>query len=145
MSDSVEINCSTIALFRFVTDVPKLPKWAGAFKSIRNFSGAPAGVGTTWQAVNKTFGQEIVSKLEITEFQEGRLCVAKVDSPAFSGLNTWAFETTYDGRAKFTLSIEGETKGFLAGLAKPIMERQAATQMRNDLLDLKAMLENGHL
>jgi hypothetical protein len=141
VSASSEINCSPETLAQFVLDVPNIPQWSSAFVAVRDFSGAPVGLGTTWQAVSKFMGREFVSDNKVIEFEEGRLCVCSVDSSAFFGRNTWAFDSTEDGRAVFTLSAEGETKGFLGSLAGPAFRSQAQSQMNSDIQNMKAILE----
>jgi len=141
LSASSEINCSPEELAQFVLDVPNIPQWSGAFVAIRDFSGAPVGLGTTWQAVSKFMGLEFVSDNKVIAFEEGRLCVCSVYSSAFTGINTWAFEATEAGRAKFTISVEGEIKSFLASLAGPAIRSQAKSQMTSDMQNMKAILE----
>jgi len=141
VSASSEINCSPETLAQFVLDVPNIPQWARAFEAIRDFSGVPVGLGTTWQAVSKFMGREFVSDNKVIEFEEGRFCVCRVDSSAFFGTNTWAFDSTEDGRALFILSAKGETKGFLGSLAGPAIRSQAQSQMNKDIENMKAILE----
>jgi hypothetical protein len=141
VSASSEINCSPDALAQFVLDVPNIPHWSSAFVAVRDFSGAPVGLGTTWQAVSQFMGFEFVSDNKVIEFEAGRLCVCSVNSSTFFGTNTWAFEATEDGRAKFTINAEGEIKGFLVSLAGPAIRSQARRQMASDMQNMKAILE----
>jgi ribosome-associated toxin RatA of RatAB toxin-antitoxin module len=141
VSASSEINCSPETLAQFVLDIPNIPHWSSAFVAIRDFSGEPIGLGSTWKAVSKFMGTEFVSDNKVIEFGNGRLCVLYVDGGAFTGTNTWTFDSTEDGRALFTLNAEGETKSFLTSLAVSLLRSQAQSQMNNDIQNMKAILE----
>ncbi len=141
ISETVEINSSKEALFEYVMNIESLPEWSNAIVAIRDFSGAPIGVGSTWVDVSTFMGREFSSNNEVVEFDEGNNCVYKIDGSAFEGLNTFAVGPTENGKATFTLSAEGEMKGFLASLAAPILRGQAQSQMRKDLANLKSIIE----
>jgi hypothetical protein len=141
VSASSEINCSLETLAQFVLDIPNIPQWSGAFVTVRDFSGQPVGLGTTWQAVSKFMGREFVSDNQVIAFKEGRLCVLSVDGGVFTGTNTWIFEGTEDGRAIFTIRGEGEMKSVLTSLAIPLIRTQAQNQMLSDIQNMKAILE----
>ena len=130
ISETVEINSSKEALFEFVMNIESLPEWSNAIGAIRDFSGAPIGVGSTWVDVSKFMGREFSSTNEVVEFDQGNYCVYKIDGSAFEGVNKFAVASTEDGQATFTLSADGETKGFLAGLATSILRGQVHSQMR---------------
>jgi uncharacterized membrane protein len=141
ISETVEINCSKEALYKFVMNIESLPEWSNAIVAVRDFSGAPLGVGSTWVDVNKFMGREFSSNNEVVELNEGNYCVYKIDGSAFEGLNKFAVGTTEDGKATFTLSADGETKGFIAALATSLLRGQAHSQMRKDLANLKSIME----
>jgi uncharacterized membrane protein len=141
ISETVEINCSKEALYKFVMNIESLPEWSNAIVAVRDFSGAPLGVGSTWVDVSKFMGREFSSNNEVVELNEGNNCVYKIDGSAFEGLNKFAVGTTEDGKATFTLSADGEMKSFLASLAKPLLRNQAGSQMRKDLANLKSVME----
>ena len=141
MSETVEVNSSKEALYDFVMNIEGLPEWSKAIVAIRDFSGAPIGVGSTWVDVSKFMGREFSSNNEVVEFDEGNFCVYKIDGSAFEGLNTFAVGATEDGKATFTLSADGETKGFLAALAAPLLRSQTQSLMKKDLANLKSIVE----
>ncbi len=140
ISETVDINCSKEALYEFVMNIEGLPEWSKAIVAIRDFSGAPIGVGSTWVDVSKFMGREFSSNNEVVELNEGNYCVYKIDGSAFDGQNTFAVGSTEDG-ASFTLSADGETKGFLAALATPLLRNQTQSMMRKDLANLKSIIE----
>jgi uncharacterized membrane protein len=141
ISETVEINSSKEALFEYVMNIEFLPEWSNAIVAIRDFSGAPIGVGSTWVDVSKFMGREFSSNNEVVEFNEGNYCVYKIDGSAFEGLNTFAVGSTEDDKATFTLSADGETKGFIAAMATTLLRGQAHSQMRKDLANLKSIIE----
>jgi uncharacterized membrane protein len=141
ISNTVETDSSKEALFEFVTNIEGMPDWSDAIEAVRDFSGAPLGVGSTWVAISKFMGREFRSNNEVVEFDQGTSFKYKDSGSAFDGVTTFSVGTTEDGKATFTLSAEGEMKGFLASLAKPLLQSQAKSQMKKDLANLKSVVE----
>ena len=141
MSDSIEINRRAGAVFDYVTDVEQAPKWRPGL-SVRDFSGEPFAVGSTWNDVTKFMGRDMVVNIEVMALEAGRNCEMKMDGGVVSGNLTWDFSPGTDDSSTATLSFDGEMSGWLAGLASGLIRNQAEKDMKRDLANLKSNLES---
>ena len=138
---SVEINRPVESVFRYVTDISQAPSWRPNL-SVRDFSGEPFEVGTTWSDVTKFMGRDIVVNVEVTELEPERHCEMKQEGGVFSAIMTWDFSPDADDRSTAALSFEGELSGWMASLASGLLRTQAEKTMKRDLANLKSNLES---
>lgn len=139
-SATIDIRVPIEQIFQFVTDIENLPNWAGAFDEIRDYSGDPVGVGSTWTSVSKFMGREVVSQCEMTTFEPPTKLVFSIKNMAGDGDNIWTLEKLDDNRTRFTLRLRGTAKG-IAKMAVGLIRSQADKQMNGDLAKLKQNLE----
>jgi len=137
---TIILNVPIQTVFDFVTDIENLPNWAGAFDEIRDFSGNPVGIGSTWTSISKFMGREVVSQNCVTEWHEPQRVVFSIKNMAGDGLNTWSLEALDDNQTRFTLQLDGEAKG-IARMAVGLIRSQADKQMNSDLKNLKTLLK----
>lgn len=139
-SATIDLNVPIEQVFEFVTDIENLPTWAGAFDDIRNFSGNPVGVGSTWTSVSKFMGREVISDCKMTTFDAPTRLIFSITNMAGDGNNIWTLEKLDENRTRFTLRLKGKAKG-IAVMAVGLIRSQADKQMNGDLAKLKKMLE----
>ena len=142
MSESVEINRPAGTVFQYVTDVKKATEWRPGLNDVRDFSGEPFTVGTSWSDVSKFMGRDIVVNIEVTNLQEGRQANLKMDGGVVSGNMTWEFSPVTDNSSTFTLSFDGDATGWLGRLASGVIRNQAAKDFKTDSAKLKSILES---
>jgi|GEM_PF-1435593 len=139
-SATIVLDVPIQTVFEFVTDIENLPTWAGAFDEIRDFTGNPIGVGSTWTSISKFMGREVVSQNCVTEWDAPHKVVFSIVNMAGDGLNTWSLESLADNQTRFTLQLDGEAKG-IARMAVGLIRSQADKQMTSDLANLKRILK----
>lgn len=116
-------------------------EWFGMAEEIRDFSGHPIGVGTTYKGVGRVMGQEIINAAEITAYDPPHHVVVTTQSPVISGRNTMHFERTPDGGTRIAIQLDGEAAGMLARIALPVLKGQIQKQMHSDLQRFRRMIE----
>jgi carbon monoxide dehydrogenase subunit G len=141
ISESIEINRPAETVFQYVTDISQAPSWRPNL-SVRNFSGEPVEVGTTWSDVTKFMGRDMVVDVEVTALEAGRSCEMKQEGGVLSANTTWNISPGADDSSTFTLNFDGEISGWLAGLASGVLRSQAQKAMKRDLANLKSNLES---
>jgi uncharacterized protein YndB with AHSA1/START domain len=139
-SATIILNVPIQTVFEFVTNIENLSTWAGAFDEIRDFSGNPVRVGSTWTSISKFMGREIVSQNRVTEYDAPQQIVFSIANMAGDGFNTWTLEALDETRTRFTLQLDGQAKG-IAKMAVGLIRSQADKQMNSDLANLKTLLE----
>jgi carbon monoxide dehydrogenase subunit G len=142
ISETIEINRPAETVFQYLTDVPQAPSWRPNL-SVRDFSGEPFEVGTTWAEVTKFMGREVVVNFEVTALEAGRHFETKQEGAGVSGNLDWNVSPGTDDSSTFTLSFDGELSGWIASLATGMLRNQAQKDMKRDLTNLKSNLESG--
>lgn len=143
VSHSVAISRPADTVFQYVIDVPKHTEWRPSLDAIRDFSGQPVAVGSTWVEVSKFMGRDMTVNFTVTTLEDGRQANIKMDGGSVSGDMVWAVSPDTDESSTFTLSFDGEVTGWLGRLGTGLIRRQADKDMPGDLANLKSKLESG--
>jgi len=140
LENSVVIEQPVGRVFEFVTDISNNPKWQTDILELAITSEGPFELGSTYRCVNRFMGRRIETQGIITEYVPDRACSFRITSGPVTGDSRFYFEAV-NGATKFTTAAALDL-GFLS-LGKIIVKRKIYTQLRNDMLKLKNILENG--
>ena len=138
--NSVIINRPINKVFDFITDFNNNPIWQSDILELAITSEGRFGLGSTYRCVNRFMGKRIESKGVITEYVPDRACSFQIKSGSIRGESNFFFETV-NGSTKFTTTADLDLKFFILG--RTIIKRKIYKQMKNDMLQLKSILENG--
>lgn len=141
ITNSIGINRSAEAVFQYATKITEAPSWRPNL-TVKDFSGDPLEIGSTWNDVTKFMGRDMVVKHKVTALEQGRRYEVKQDGGGASGIMTMSFSPDTDDSSTVTLSFDGEISGWLAGLAAGLLRSQAEKSMKRDLANLKSNLES---
>lgn len=142
ISHSVAIDRPAETVFQYAMDVTKATEWRPSLEAVRDFSGKPISIGTTWVEVSKFMGREMLVNIAITAMEEGRKADGAMDGGVVTGNMVWAVRPDTDESSTFTLSFDGEVTGWLGRLGTGLIRRQVDKDMTGDLANLKSMLES---
>jgi uncharacterized protein YndB with AHSA1/START domain len=140
-SASIIIQRPIEEVFHAFLNPDTFTEWFAMAEEIRDFSGHPIGVGTTYKGVGRVMGQEIINAAEITEYDPPYHVVVTTASPVISGRNIMDFRRTAEGHTQVSIQLDGESAGVLARLALPVLKGQIQKQMHGDLQRFKRMVE----
>ena len=138
--NSVLIKQPVGRVFDFVTDIKNNPKWQTGILELAMTSEGPFELGSTYRCVNRFMGKRIETEGIITEYVPDRTCSFRITSGSVAGESSFYF-IQMNGSTKFTTTAELDL-GFLR-LGKIIVKHRIHTQLKNDMLKLKDLLENG--
>jgi uncharacterized membrane protein len=144
VNDMLKIESTTVInrpiedVFAVLSNLENNPKWSTAFLEVKKTSQGPISVGTTWRAVQKAFGRQLESEVEVTEYEPNRMWTQKGKSP-FPVQVQATFESV-DGGTRVNLRLEGEPGGFFK-LAEPLVATMAKRNIEGDLASLKDLME----
>ncbi len=135
---SVAIDAPPERVFAALTDVATHTDWARGPEEIRNLSENPAQPGTTWQQISKIMGRSLVAECQVNLYQESRRF-------GFAGDKPFPFQFVFElepdaGGTRLSMSGQFEPGGFFK-IARSALNSSLESQMKADLLTLKAMLE----
>ena len=138
--NSVFIQQPVGRVFNFVTDIRNNPRWQTGIMELAMTSEGAFELGSTYRCVNRFMGKRIETEGIITEYVPDRTCSFRITSGSVAGESSFYFKQM-NGSTKFTTTAELDL-GFLS-LGKIIVKHKIHTQLKNDMLKLKDLLENG--
>ncbi|UCD81265.1 MAG: SRPBCC family protein [Desulfobacterales bacterium] len=140
--NSVVIEQPVEKVFEFVTDIKNNPQWQTDILELAITSNGPFELGSTYRCVNRFMGRRIETEGVITDYQPDRACSFRITSGSVTGESSFLFEAVNgNGETKFTTIAELDLGYFKLG--KIIVKRKIYQQLKNDMLKLKDILENG--
>ena len=140
-NESVHIRRPVQNVFSYATDLHNNIQWQSDVLVAQQTSEGPFGVGATYRCVNRFMGKEIETEGVISEYAPEKKCSYKFTSGPVTGEGSFIFEPVKDG-TKFT--TVGELDIGIFRLAGFMIRHAAKAQIKNDLLKLKEVLENGN-
>ena len=128
-------------VWKFMLDVPSLPKWIPGLLEGKVTSEGPIGVGTTLQVKNTAWPHQV--EFRITEFEPGRKSVMDVTSPPMmkGTRETFALESA-EGKTKLSLTLDLKLHGFYS-LVGPFVVPSQRKGGETEVGNLKRVLESG--
>ncbi|HUI00167.1 MAG TPA: SRPBCC family protein [Nitrososphaerales archaeon] len=138
---SVVIERPIDEVWKFVTDLPSVPKWSHALLEKRQTSPGPLGVGTTVQSRTKdrTFTGRV------TEFEPNRKFTWEMTSGPIRGSHEYDSLETVEGGTRLTHAVDFRLSGlykllgpFIAGRTR----RNGEAHAKTDLDNVKRILES---
>jgi uncharacterized membrane protein len=137
---NVIINRSIEEVFSFVSDVDKIPLWAGPVTEAKLTSEGPVGVGSTSTKVQHILGRKMDADYEVTEYEKNRKFSEKTTSGPLDIESRITLEAA-NGGTKVNVEAEIETGGFFK-IAEPVFANVIKRQVNTDFENLKDMLES---
>jgi uncharacterized membrane protein len=138
--ETVVIERPIAVVSEYAGDPSNAPEWYRRIESAEWQTDPPIKLGSriTFQA--HFFGRELVYTYEVTEFTPGEQVAMRTSEGPFPMSTTYTWRPVGDRVTHMTLRNHGEPNGF-ARLAAPFVARAMRRAMRQDLTDLKRLLE----
>lgn len=141
ISAEVVIECPRDEVARFVMDWNNDPVWISGITEAKKVTDAPFGEGTQVQRVAKFLGKRIEYVNDVTEFDpKALLSIGAVKGP-FPMTIRYEFQEMPDG-TRARIQVQGNATGFFK-LAGPLLAQAVKRSVRNDLKELKRLMELG--
>ncbi len=130
--------------FDYVVEPANRPNWIGSVQEVKNISGGPLGVGTTWDERQKVAGKVLDYQCRITEFDRPSRWAMEITMLGVKSKLTNCFEPEGD-RVRMTLIIDYTLPGSLLGQIadRLLFERIFEKTCRENAGTLKMILESG--
>lgn len=126
-------------VFEYTADMQNAPKWKSKLTEVRRISPGPLDVGAREVHIGQFLFWRLETTVEITSFKPNREIGFKTLSGPVSAEGKLIFEQVIDG-TRITLIADREVKGVLR-FVKPMVARMAQNQLKQDLANLKNLLE----
>lgn len=138
--NSVIIEQPVKQVFDFVTNPRNNTRWQTDILELEITSEGRFELGSTYRCVNRFMGQRIETEGVITDYVPDRVCAYRITSGAVTGESNFYFEAV-NGATKFTATANLDLRFFKFG--QVLVKRKIYKQLKNDMLQLKKILENG--
>ena len=138
--NSVVINQPVQQVFEYVTDFTNNALWQTGILEMEITSEGRVGRGVTYRCVNRFMGKSLETQGRITQFEPDRWCRIRITSGTVTGTSSLDFEAV-EGGTRFTASGDLDLAYFK--LARLLVKRKINKQLKNDMRNLKVILENG--
>ena len=125
-------------VFAFISNKENDLQWQGGLVEVHQEPG-PVGVGTRVDEVYSFLGRKMDGKLEVTEYEPGKMMTTKSISGPFHIQYTYRLEEG-NGGTQFSIDMEMKPDGFFT-LAEPIVGTNLKKSLDTDLATLKKVLE----
>jgi uncharacterized protein YndB with AHSA1/START domain len=137
---SIVIERRIESVFEYVTDLEKNPMWQSGMENAEITSEGPVSRGTTYRCTNTFMGKRYETEGVVSEYSPNRKCFFRFRAGDVTGETRFIFESV-DGTTHFT--AEGEIHLSLFFPIKNLANLKAERKLKQDLSDLKEILENG--
>jgi uncharacterized membrane protein len=127
-------------VFRYVTDVSKLPDWQSTLSEIRRASDGPLAIGAMLVETRKFLARRWESTLKVVGYEPNRTFALESVSGPMQYAMAYRFEGV-NGGTKITLIGTGDPGPYFK-FAEPLVGRAAEREFRGDLETLKDVLES---
>ncbi|MGA9856802.1 MAG: SRPBCC family protein [Solirubrobacteraceae bacterium] len=142
ITTSVEIERSPADVFDYVTDPRRMPEWQqGAVSG--HMDGPTTSVGSRCTTVRRIGGREREVTTTITEYDPPRRWADRgVDGPIRAIVAVTVEELNNGSRSRLTIDLDFTGHG-IGTLLVPLVRRQAAGEMPENVRRLKQRIESG--
>lgn len=126
----------------YAGDPSNAPTWYRRISSADWETDPPIALGSRIAFRARFLGRELAYTYEVTEYTPGEQVAMRTTEGPFPMATTYTWRPIGPGKTHMVLRNHGEPAGFSRLLA-PLMARAMRRAMRQDLADLKRLLESG--
>ena len=139
MSEIIERPIEDV--FRYVTDLDRIPEWIGVAVSRENLTDGPIGRGTRIRAVDKFMGRRMEFGEEIVAFEPPERWALRFSGGREGELRGRLSEV--GGATSLTVDLDVKPSGFAQRVLSPLFRIPMRRALEGDLARLKARMEGG--
>ena len=139
---SVEIAKPVHEVWELLTDPERVPEWQSSAVASRQVSDGPLGVGARLEDERRFLGRRARSEVEVTEFEPERLFTLHGLSGPVRFTVRHRLAEQDGGCTRLDVEAEADPGSGIGRLARPMIERAAAHELKADFGRLKRMLED---
>ena len=139
---SVQIARPLHEVWEYLTNPEHVPEWQSSATASRQVSDGPLDVGARLEDERRFLGRRARSEVEVTEFEPERLFTLHgLSGPVRFTVRHRLAEQ--DGGTRLDVEAEADPGHGIGRLARPMIERAAAHELKGDFERLKKILEGG--
>ena len=135
-------ECSIEEAFDYVSNVDNRPEWQRPLDAVERGTPAPDGTGSHWKEKFRMLGMKQTASMRYTDFVRPTLFVEDAELPLCKGKIDMVFEEAERG-CTLTVVCDANWRGAYK-LLTPLLKRTFSKMVRQDLKDIKTILESSN-
>jgi carbon monoxide dehydrogenase subunit G len=136
----VTVNGSPEAVFPWLLDPDKVPRWMTGLKVYEPLDPGPLRVGSRIRQELSVSGHDLHFELTVARYEPPGAAVMSFSGSGFKAANEYAVRALGD-RSEVTWVISGDTTSFKARLIAPMVQAKLQEKLEIDLARLRAVME----
>lgn len=141
VEDSIGIDAPIERVWDIATNPMLSPRWNSNVIEVRNFSGFPVGVGTTWVQMVRIAGRNTPMSARVIEYDPPHRGTVQLTGPGNPRVNTYL--TQEDGRTVIRQVMEITMGGGFGGVALRLARPTIQRELKQALVAQKQASERG--
>ena len=138
-SHTVEIPQPPAAVFPWLLEEDKVPRWTGHLTAYERLDDGEMGAGSRVRQVLDVSGRTIDVELEVTAYEPPTGAQTRFSTNGIEVVSTYALEAAGAG-SRLTQSIEAKAGGLTARLLVPVVQPRLEHKLTEDLERLRETL-----
>jgi uncharacterized membrane protein len=138
-SHSIEVSQPPHAVFPWLLEEDKVPRWMGHVESYRHLDDGPLRAGSRLRQTIDLSGSRVSFELEILRYEPPRSAQARFSTNGVEVVNLYALEIAGPG-TRLTQSMDAKPTSFGARMLIPVVQPRLERKLRDDLERLRALL-----
>jgi uncharacterized protein YndB with AHSA1/START domain len=139
-SHTIEVSQPPEAVFPWLLEEDKVPRWTGYLESYEQLTGGPVGQGSRMRETIELSGSRVTFELEVVQYDPPRAAESRFSTNGVEVVNLYALEPTAGG-TRVTQSLDAKPASFGARMLIPIVQPRLERKLTEDLERLRALLD----
>jgi uncharacterized membrane protein len=139
-SHSVEVGRPPDAVFPWLLEEDKVPRWMGHIQEYRRLDGGPLGAGSRLRQTIELSGSRVSFELEIVRYEPPRAAEARFETNGVKVVNVYALDAAGAG-TRLTQTMDAKPSGLAARMLIPVVQPRLERKLAEDLERLRALLD----
>jgi uncharacterized membrane protein len=141
-SHSVDVAQPPDAVFPWLLEQDKVPRWMSHVEEYQQLDGAPLSTGSRLRQTIELSGSRVSFELEVLRYDPPRAAEARFETNGVEVVNLYALEAAGAG-TRLTMSMDAKPTKFSARMLIPVVQPRLERKLTEDLERLRALLDGG--
>jgi uncharacterized protein YndB with AHSA1/START domain len=141
-SHTVEVSQPPEAVFPWLLETDKVPRWTGNLETYEQLTDGPLGQGSRVRQTVLVSGSRVTVEIEVVRYEPPRSAEARFETNGVQVVNLYDLEPAGAG-TRLTQSMDAKPASFAARVLIPVVQPRLERKLTEDLERLRALLDGG--
>jgi carbon monoxide dehydrogenase subunit G len=139
-SHSIEVARPAHAVFPWLLEVDKVPRWMGHIEEYEQIGDGPLGTGSRLRQTIELSGSRVSFDLHVVRYEPPHAAEARFETNGVEVVNVYALEPAGAG-TRLTQTMDAKPHGLAARMLIPVVQPRLQRKLAEDLERLRALLD----